>query len=105
MIVHVTGPNRRYVPEMRDNYDPSTSARFAKEVPVGTLTTTMTKFQLALLMYQTPVNNSSREYNCQTWIGDVLDVLVGRGFMTREAFDSATSAMAAVIVEAKDEPT
>jgi hypothetical protein len=104
MIVHITGPNMRYVPEMRDKYDPTTSAKFAKEVSVGTLTTTMTKFQLALLMYQTPVNNSSREYTCQTWIGDVLNVLVEAGYMTREAFDSATSAMAAVIVEAKDEP-
>jgi hypothetical protein len=54
MIVHIIGPNMAYVLQTRDNYDPSMSLKFAKEVSVGRLTTPMTKAQLASLIYQTP---------------------------------------------------
>jgi hypothetical protein len=64
MIVHIIGPNMAYVLETRDNYDLSISLKFAKEVSVGSLRTPITKAQLAPLIYQTPINNSSREFNC-----------------------------------------
>ncbi len=79
MIAHIFGANMSYEFEASDDYDPSTSGNFAKEVSVGTLRTPMTKVQLALLISQTPIDNSSREFNCQTWVGDALQRLATAG--------------------------
>jgi hypothetical protein len=65
MIIHATGPKGEYVLEIKDNYDPTTSTRLAKEVRVGSLRTPMTKAQLAALLYQTPIKNRNREFDCQ----------------------------------------
>ena len=73
--------------ETKNNYDPTTSSRLAKEVSVGRLTTPMTKAQLAGFIYQTPVDNSSYEYNCQTWVGDALQRLATAGYITQDAYD------------------
>jgi hypothetical protein len=104
MIIHIIGPNMAYVLQTRDNYDPSMSLKFAKEVSVGRLTTPMTKAQLASLIYQTPINNSSREFNCQTWVGDVLQRLATTAYLTQEDCDGGIARMVGATMEAKEEP-
>ena len=104
MIVHITGPNRGYQLESRDNYDPAASRRFAKEVPVARIVTPTTKAQLATFIFQTPINNSSLEFNCQTWVGDVLQRLAGAGYITKEACDNGIDGMVDATMEARDEP-
>ncbi|KAF1935872.1 hypothetical protein EJ02DRAFT_360504, partial [Clathrospora elynae] len=63
MIVHITGPNTEYTLGMRVSYEPTSSVSLAREVSVRRLTTPMSKFQLATIIYQTPIDNSSREFN------------------------------------------
>ncbi|KAF2245136.1 hypothetical protein BU26DRAFT_433955, partial [Trematosphaeria pertusa] len=104
IIIHIIGPNMAYQLKTRDNYNSTTSRKFAKEVLVRTLTTPITKAQLVALIYQTPVNNLSREFNCQTWVGDVLQNLAKAGYVTRGACDSSINAMVDAIIEAKEEP-
>lgn len=103
MIIHTIGPNMAYELETRDNYDPTTSRKFAKAVPVGTLTTPMTKAQLAALIYQTPVDNSSREFNCQVWVGDALHRLVRAGYLAQVDCDNGITRMIDATLEAVDE--
>jgi hypothetical protein len=104
MIIHIIGPNMSYVLQTRDNYDPSTSRNFAKEVSAGTLRTPMAKTQLASLIYQTPIDNSSREFNCQTWVGDALQRLATAGYITQKDCDGGIDRMVEATMEAKEEP-
>ncbi|KAH7412156.1 hypothetical protein DE146DRAFT_628146 [Phaeosphaeria sp. MPI-PUGE-AT-0046c] len=104
MIIHTIGPNKRYVLETKDNYDPTTSRRFAKEASVATLKTPMSKSQLASIIYQTPIDNSSIEFNCQTWVGDALQRLATAGYITQDECDSGIDKMVDAVVEAKHEP-
>ncbi|KZF26913.1 hypothetical protein L228DRAFT_243458 [Xylona heveae TC161] len=103
MIIHIVGPNMDYQLETRNNYEPTSSRSFAKEVPVGWIRTPMTKAQLAPLIYQTPINNTSREFNCQTWVGDVLRRLVQAGYLTREDCENGIDGMIDATLEAGDE--
>jgi hypothetical protein len=104
MIIHVTGPNMAYQLQTNDNYDPTKSRKFAKEVPVGNLTTPMTKTQLASILYQTPIDNRSREFNCQTWVGNALQRLATSGYLTRSDCDKGITGMIDATMEAADEP-
>lgn len=104
MIIHAAGPNMAYQLETKDNYDPTKSRHFAKEVVVGMLRTPMTKAQLASIIYQTPVNNESREFNCQTWVGDALQKLATMQYLTQKDCDDGIARMVDATMEAEEEP-
>lgn len=104
MIIHATGPKGEYVLETKDNYDPTRSTRLAKEVRVGSLRTPMTKAQLAALLYQTPIKNRDREFDCQKWVGDALQRLATAGYILQKDCDSGIDRMVEATMEAKDEP-
>ncbi|KAF1831240.1 hypothetical protein BDW02DRAFT_484543, partial [Decorospora gaudefroyi] len=102
MVIHAIGPNMDYRVEAKDNYDPKASRSFAKEVSVGKLTTPMTKAQLASVAYLTPVDNSSRDFNCQTWVENVLQRLAQAGYITQENCDQGVDKMVEATMEAED---
>lgn len=92
-----------YQLQTKDNHDPTKSRKFAKEVPVGKLTTPMTKAQVAQIIYETPIDNRSREFNCQTWVGDALQLLATKGYLAQKDCDNGISRMVDATLEAKDE--
>jgi hypothetical protein len=104
MIVHITGPNRGYELETRDNYEPSTSRSFAKEVQVGWISTRMTKVQLAGLICQTPIDNSSRDFDCQKWVAAALQRLTTARYLTNEECRDGINGMVDATMEATEEP-
>jgi hypothetical protein len=104
MIIHITGPNRLYELEIRDNYDPSTSVTLAKEVSVGRLTRPLTKAQLASIICQTPIDNTISSFNCQTWVGDALERLATAGYLTQKDCNDGVYRMIDVTMEAREEP-
>ncbi|KAF2189113.1 hypothetical protein K469DRAFT_564191 [Zopfia rhizophila CBS 207.26] len=102
MVIHIIGPNMGYQLETKNDYEPSKSRKFAKEVRVGRLRTPMSKAQLASLIYQTPVDNSSQEFNCHLWVGDALKRLAQAGYLTQTDCDTGISGMVDATLEARD---
>jgi len=104
MVLYIVGPNMEYRLETRDNYDPRRSRSIAKEIAVATLRTPMTKAQVAYLIYKTPIDNSSQEFNCQTWVGEALQRLATAGYITQDDCDNGIDGMVKATMEAQEEP-
>lgn len=103
MIIHVVGPSQGYLYQLRDNYDPTTSAKFAKDVPVGYLTKSMTKAQINTIVSAIPIDNSTQEFNCQLWIGDALQKLVDADCLDNATRTAGINGMVDATLEAKDD--
>jgi hypothetical protein len=104
MIVHITGPNRDYRRETRDDNEPTSSSSFAKEVRVGWISTRMTKAQLTGFIHQTPVDNSSLDFDCQKWVGAALQRLAIAGYLTDRECRDGVNGMVDATMEATEEP-
>jgi hypothetical protein len=104
MIVNVTGAHGFFEFEARDNHDPSLSAQLAKEVPVGRFNVPITKAELVALASRTPPDNTSWEFNCQTWVEAVLKRFADEGYLKPDDYSRGIDGMVDVIMEAKDEP-
>jgi hypothetical protein len=104
MIVHITGPNRGYQLETRDNYEPTTSRSYAKEVLVGWISTRITKANLARLICQTPIDNSSHDFDCQKWVAAALQRLATARYLTAEECRNGINGMVDATMETTEEP-
>lgn len=104
MIVHITGPNMGYQLQTRDDHEPTTSRSFAKEVLVGWISTRMTKAALAGLICQTPIDNSSHDFDCQKWVAAALQGLATAGYLTTGECRDGTNGMVDATMEATEEP-
>jgi len=104
LVIHVVGPPMGYQLQVRDNYDPTRSRTFAKEVQAGWLTVPMTKAQLVSLISQNSPDNSNQEFNCQTWVGAVLQRLCDMRYMSQEDGTKGVNGMVDATMEAEDEP-
>ncbi|KAI4926449.1 hypothetical protein J4E85_006742 [Alternaria conjuncta] len=104
MMIHTTGPNTAYELQTKDNFNPSKSLSFAKEVTVGKIRTPMTKARLAALIYQTPIDNRNPEFNCLLWVGDALERLAAAGYITKEECTGGIEKMVDATMEAEEEP-
>jgi len=103
VVMHVIGVIGSFEFEARDNYDPTTSAKFTKEISVGCLLTPMTKAELVTLISQTPPDNRDREFNCQVWVANVLSRLSDQGYLLKEQTDAGINDMVEATMEAEDE--
>lgn len=104
VIIHIVGPNQGYQLEAREQYDPVKSKLFEKEVKVGWITADLTKSQLIAFVSRTPIDNVSREFNCQMWVGEALKLLAEGGYIQKAEYLSAVDTMIDITMEAKDEP-
>lgn len=101
VVIHITGPNRGYKLEARDDFDESMT--FAKDVLVGWLRVPMTKAQLVSFVCQTPIDNSDLEFNCQTWVERALKRLVQAGYLEQEDYTNGVNGMVDATMEATEE--
>ncbi|KAK3081580.1 hypothetical protein LTS18_005188 [Coniosporium uncinatum] len=90
--------------QVRHDYDPTQSRTFAKEVQVGWLTVAMSKAQLVYIVSQNSPDNSSQEFNCQTWVGAVPERLCGSGYLLQDDCTKGVNGMVDATMEAEDEP-
>ncbi|KFY81752.1 hypothetical protein V500_11133 [Pseudogymnoascus sp. VKM F-4518 (FW-2643)] len=104
VVIHITGPNQGYKIEVRENYDPAGSRLFQKWVEVGWTKTNLTKSQLVAFVSRTPIDNVSRGFNCQMWVGEALKVLAQGGYIEQAEYLGAVDTMIDITMEAKDEP-
>lgn len=102
-LLHVTGAAGTFGFERRQQVDPAGSRTFIKKIAVGPLTNGPTKQQLISRITATPINNSTRSWNCQNWVGDALVRVVQGNWISSKSKSDAISAMADVIIEAEDE--
>lgn len=98
MVVWVVGGPRTFQIQDRNNYNTTTSAGFAKDVPVGWLRTPMPQPQLVALIPQT-LDNSNRGFNCQTWVEVVLKRLSDTGYLLQEDYSKGIDGMADATME------
>jgi hypothetical protein len=104
VIIHIIGPTQGYLLEVREEYDPVRSKLFEKEVDVGWTKVDLTKSQLVAFVSRTPIDNDSREFNCQMWVGDALKLLAEGGYIENTEYLNAVDTMIDITMEAKDEP-
>ncbi|KAF2136063.1 uncharacterized protein K452DRAFT_292716 [Aplosporella prunicola CBS 121167] len=102
--IDVMGPPQEFQFQVRENYDPSQSRDFAKEVSVGYLRVAMTKPQLVNLISQTPLENSNPEFNCQVWVEAALKRLQAQNYISEDEYRAGVDGMVDAIMEARDEP-
>ena len=88
--------------ETRSAVDPIDTMKFIKKIPVGVIQG-QTKLAIEEEIKSTPLLNTERGWNCQSWVGDALTKLSDRHWITDDERLTAIDVMAGVIVEAPDE--
>ncbi|KAI0813325.1 hypothetical protein GGR55DRAFT_569934 [Xylaria sp. FL0064] len=75
---------------------------FYRRLAVATFMTTGRELDMRVrdAIWGTPVNNTELDYNCQTWVGDVVTVLQDANLITAEEGDNALNGMVNYISQA-----
>ncbi|WEW60287.1 hypothetical protein PRK78_005772 [Emydomyces testavorans] len=89
VLVHATSINNvpRFV-VVKESYDPKKSITLAGQSSVGHFTT-VSMDAMASEVEGTPVKNDDEEWNCQNWVGEALERLVARGWLTAQTRSDA----------------
>lgn len=103
VTIHAIGTPGDYEVEMRESYAPSASLSFAKDVEVGWLAVEMTKPQLIAFVHRTRPDNGSDEYNCHSWVQEVLMGFRDAGYISAQIYSDAVDGMLGATLEATDE--
>ncbi|KAH7062291.1 hypothetical protein B0J12DRAFT_233313 [Macrophomina phaseolina] len=106
LVVHVTGPPGELGFQVWDNYDPSHDAggTLVKDVLVGTLRKETTKSEVVQLLAGVPIENSDREFNCQSWVEKGMRLLREMEWLSEEEVEQGLDGMIDCILEAEEEP-
>lgn len=102
VLIHAIGAGGDFTMAQRLNEQPTDSQRFVKSIPVAVITG-KSKSQIRSTIAATPVNNSSRDWDCQKWVGDALTRLSNLGWITKQQKSDAISRMVDAVFEAEDE--
>lgn len=103
VLVHVVGPIGQFEFQARQAPNPSESAGFAKAIDVGFLTVSATPAQVLQALQRIPIDNTDREFNCQTWIESALRALKNWNYLSGESYERGLDGMVDAIAEAEDE--
>lgn len=104
-LLHIVGPPGEFKFEPVERYDPASSQKLARQIPVVEVPDSLIASSLRGLMSRTPMRNE-REYadwNCHSWVSDALTRMVSNGYLTASQRLSAIDVMATVLLETKDE--
>lgn len=103
LLIHAVGPPGMLSVQMRENYVPSQSATFAKEVAIGWLQVTLTRPQLISFVLDSEPDNGDREYNCHSWIEVIIRRMRDAGYILPNTYSASLDGMMAATLEATDE--
>ena len=102
VLSHAVGGHGFFEHEERWNTNPSESRHHERTIPVARIQTRESKdLTLRNILFNVPVNNQERAWNCQSWIGDGLKAL--ENIIPAEVAITATNQMVDVLLEAPDE--
>ena len=103
LLAHIVGPSGDFQFQVRSGYDPAASRNLAKLVNVGTLQVQTTSDQLTSALRAVAIKNHDREFNCQTWVENVLKMWKDRQLLSERDYDDGVDGMVEAIAEAKDD--
>ncbi|KAG4426857.1 hypothetical protein IFR04_000288 [Cadophora malorum] len=104
LITHAVGAHGFFEHAEKWNTQPTESRNFERLIPIITMRTREERdLTVREILYNVPVNNEERSWNCQSWIGDGLRAL--SGLISAEIATNAADQMATVLLEAPDEDT
>jgi hypothetical protein len=91
--------------EHRESYNPSSKGNLRGKVPVRHLPTSASRSEVSSLFADTRVKNSleDADWNCRNWVGDVLQNMVGRKWLTMGERDKALDKMIDLCLDIEDE--
>lgn len=106
LVVHITGPPGELGFQVWDKYDASQDLgrTLVKDVLVGTLRKETTKSEVVQLLAGVPIENSDREFNCQTWVEKGMRLLREMEWLSEEEVEQGLDCMIDCILEAEEEP-
>ncbi|KAK2806269.1 hypothetical protein FQN51_007310 [Onygenales sp. PD_10] len=99
-LVHATNTDGPFRVEADYGYNPLTSNSLAGAAQVGVINKHVDV--VMAIVQHTPVRNDLDEWNCQNWVGDALQRLVGFGWITAEQRMDGIDGMADLLAQAPD---
>ncbi|KKK26881.1 hypothetical protein ARAM_001224 [Aspergillus rambellii] len=104
-IMHIIGCQGLFQFSNNVNCDPSTLGNLVQVVPVTDIPTSIGEDSIRETVSRTPIRNGrlDLDWNCQNWVGDALNRLVHRGWITVEQRADAIDKMADACLEAHDD--
>lgn len=104
LLTHVCGACGFFEREERWNtVQPQESRHFERIIPVVTAPTPRDGLTISSILHLTPIQNSERAWNCQSFIGDGLKRLQDAKLLPPANMLSAADQMVDVLMEAPDE--
>jgi hypothetical protein len=102
VLSHVTGGYGFFAHDERWNTNPSESRHYERTIPVSTIASRESRdLTVRNILFNVPVNNEERAWNCQTWIGDGFAAL--RNILPDAVATAAADQMTDVLLEAPEE--
>ncbi|KAI0393457.1 hypothetical protein F5Y17DRAFT_458919 [Xylariaceae sp. FL0594] len=98
---HIEGRAGYFAYECRENYDPMDSGQFEVKCEAGTTSRAITSSELKRIMESVPIDNTSRSFNCQLWVGAALERLQQEGLLTEREVYNGIDNMAEGIMQAR----
>jgi hypothetical protein len=103
VLSHIIGASSFFEFDERWNEarPPQQSARFERGIPVATIQSdTPQNVTIRNILYNTPINNNKRSWNCQQWIGNGLRRLQEADIIPENIVNNAADQMVDVLMEA-----
>lgn len=103
VLSHITGASGFFAFDERWNEarPPQQSAQFERGIPVATIQSSNPQdLTIRNILYNTPINNNERSWNCQHWIGDGLRRLQEADIIPENIANNAADQMVDVLMEA-----
>ena len=90
VMIHVVGWTGAYSVQLWENYNPMTSTRLVgAPIRVGVLDAPVTRPELVSFVLQIEPDNFSDDYNCQSWVKEVLWRFQRVGYLSTVVFRAA----------------
>ena len=103
VYIHATGTQRDFSVEQREGYNPRSSRQYVKQVEVGWLGVAMTRAHLISCAWKIGPDNESYEYNCHSWVQEVLSSFQRLGYLSLATYKAALDGMIEGTLEAADD--
>lgn len=101
----ITGRHPLFRLERRDAYNPSAIPNVRERILVTRIPSSGTKSDIRATFVDTRIRNSleDADWNCRNWVGDVLQHMTRKNWVTREERDKALDKMIDIFLDIEDE--
>lgn len=97
------GSTQAFAFNVRPDYNPLTSSRFAKLIRIGSFQKSVTPNELDQEMRSVEMQNDDIEFTCQNWVMAALKKLAEDGWLTEDQSIMGQDQMIDAILEAADD--